>query len=124
MKIFNLNIRVTATMIAEIPDLPAEPGPEEKKPFNDDPLDKQAAVMDRYLDRVEKMMNGAGRPGVFIMGQDPDGASTAESVRIAVANFDDLQAVLKKFSETLHALPAAPDSLLASMQPGWPMPGR
>jgi hypothetical protein len=123
MKIFNLNIRVTATMIAEIPDLPAETGPEEKKPFNDEPLDKQERIMEQYLNRVEKMMGGRG-PGLFVMGGEADGASMCESVRIAVGDFDDLQGVLKKFSETVHALPAAPDSLLASIEPGGPMPGR
>jgi hypothetical protein len=123
MKIFNISVRVTATQIGEIPDMPAEAPADEKKPFNDDPVDKQDAMLTKYMDRIEKLMGRGPGFGMLGFATEVDGASSSESVRIAVSSFDDLQAVLKKFSETIHGLPAAPDSLLASIQPGGPTPG-
>jgi|HubBroStandDraft_2_1064218.scaffolds.fasta_scaffold129222_3 hypothetical protein len=120
MKIFNVSLRLVISQIGEIPDLPAEAEPAEKKPFNDDPVDKQEGVMSRYLDRIEKMMMMIGGPALVAFGQEPAGASMSENVRIAAANFEDLQAVLRKFSDTINALPAAPESLLASIQGGQP----
>jgi len=105
MKIFNVSLQVIISQIAELPDNPPEPTP---KPFNDNLL-KQAEAL---FERAERIM--APRPvmpGFGAYGKQ-DGASMRQSVRIQAETHEDLQAVLKMFSDTVKAINKVPDSLL------------
>jgi hypothetical protein len=114
MKIFNINVRVTATQIAEIPDNPPEQLPPAKEPFNDDPIDKQAKMIDRYMDKMAKLMGSSPVPGLFGPNgpEGGEGATMSRNARIAAGSFDDLTAILQKFSDTLNGLPSVPESLM------------
>jgi DNA-directed RNA polymerase specialized sigma24 family protein len=98
VKIFNVSVRVSITLIAELPDNPPEAT---KQPFSDDPLKKAEAL----FDRAEKFM--APRP--------PDGAQMTQNVRIQAETYEDLQAILKMFADTVRAIHKVPDSLLPTM---------
>jgi hypothetical protein len=105
------------TQIAELPDNPEPPATEEKKPFSDDPLDKQERLMDKYLEKVAKIQN---RPpgGMFMAPPYPnehsDGASLSQNIKITAADYDDLAAILKKFSDAARELHAVPDSVVSA----------
>ena len=116
MKIFNVSLRVQINQIAHIPDNPAEPAP--KEPFNDDPLDKQKKILDSYMDRVERM--NAPRlvgPG---FATESESASMNRSVQVQAETFEDLSAILQKFSDTLKQIPAVDPSLLKVAEPTIP----
>jgi hypothetical protein len=115
MKIFNVSLRVCITQIAELPDNPPEPPPEEKKPFDDDPVNKQEKMLSKYLDRVERM-NAPRAPTAFpfpgYASEFTDGASMTRNIKISAETFEDLSAILKKFSDASKTLPEVPDSML------------
>jgi hypothetical protein len=120
MKIFNVNVRVTMTLVADIPDNP-EPAPAPvKEKFNDDPLDKTEKVMNKYLDRVERMNRGPRHhrrgfptfPGM--PGGEPEGASLSKNVAVTAENYRDLNAILEQFAAVAESLPAVPDSVMPS----------
>lgn len=112
MKIFNVSLRVVISQVAELPDAPQDSESQPPQKFNDDPLDKQEKILDRYMTRLEKIQAPPMRPGYFVPGIDQDGASMSQNVRIVAANFEDLSAILKKFDDTAKSLPAVPDSVL------------
>jgi hypothetical protein len=117
MKIFNVSIHVSISQIGQIPDEPPEP--ETKKPFNDDPLDKQEKIMDKYLDRISHLM-GKGQhifAGGF-PGDEMEGASMKRNIRIVAEDFEELQGILSKFNETAKQLHAVPDSLFKTHPSG------
>jgi hypothetical protein len=110
VKIFNVSLQVQITQIAELPDNPPEL---EKKPFNDDPLKKAEAL----FDRAERIM--APHP-VMVMGVYPgqsDGAQITQNVRIQAETYEDLQAILKMFADTVKAIHKVPDSILRESMP-------
>lgn len=108
MKIFNVWLRVSILQIAELPDNPPEPTA--PKPFNDNPL-KQAEAL---FERAERIM--APRPmvvpGFAMHPEQSEGASLTQNVRIQAETYEDLQAVLKMFADTVKAIQKVPDSLL------------
>lgn len=101
MKIFNVSIQVSISQIGEIADREPEP-----KPFNDDPVDKQAQVMDKYLGKLVRMMPPSFGPS------GADGQSMNESVKIVADSFEDVQAILGRFHKLAGDLPAAPASVV------------
>lgn len=113
MKIFNVRINVQINQVAQIPDNPESTGP---KPFNDDPIDKQADMLDNYLKKAAAAFGGRG-PGGMIPGMDGDRAEMSRSVNVAAETFEDLQAILAKFNDAAKTLVAVPDSLLAVHDP-------
>lgn len=115
MKIFNVSLRVSITQVADIPDNPPEPpSPETKnEPFNDDPLHKQEKILNSYLDRLEKIQQPP-RFMVGIPGELGEGASMAQNVKITADDFEDLSAILKKFSDVAKQLSRVPDSIVAA----------
>jgi hypothetical protein len=124
MKIFNVSLRVQINQIGEIPDNPPDLPVKEKEPFDDDPVNKQEKILNKYLDRVERM--NAPRPvmpGMFY-GNESDGASMTRNIRISAETFEDLAEILKKFSDIAKTLPEVPDSVVPSASPfsiGTPM---
>jgi hypothetical protein len=112
MKIFNVSLRVVIMQIAEIPDNPHTPEPPASEKFTDDPLDKQEKLLNKYMDRVERIQRGpvAVFPGLGVEQQD--GASFSKNVKIAAETYDDLAVVLKQFADTAGKLRAVPDGLL------------
>lgn len=113
MKIFNVSLRVQITQIAEIPDNPPETATEVREKFDDDPVNKQEKILNKYLDRVERM--NAPRPMMaFYPGGESDGASMTRNVKIHAETFEDMSEILKKFSDAAKTLPEVPDSLLAA----------
>ncbi len=122
MKIFNVSLRVSITQIAEIPDNPPEPAIPVKEPFNDDPLDKQEKILSKYMDRLEKIQAEPSplqefRGGIVFPGDKRDGASMSQNIKISAETFEDLSAILKKFSDVSKTLPTIPESLLTSALP-------
>lgn len=117
MKIFNVALRVSITQIAELPDNPTAEVP---KPFNDNPL-KQAEAL---FERAERIM--APRPPMPGFGAYPgesDGAQLTQNVRIQAETYEDLQAILKMFADTVKAINKAPDSLLRDAVATFPSMG-
>ena len=106
MKIFNVSLRVSITQIAELPDTPLETP---TKPSNDNPL-KQAEALFERAERI--MMPRPMMPGAFYPGGDSDGAQITQNIRIQAETYEDLQAVLKMFADTVKAVHAVPDSIL------------
>lgn len=70
-------------------------------------------MLDRYMDRLEKIAAGGASPfpGMFFPGENADGASMSQNVKITAESFEDLSAVLKRFSEAAKGLATVPDSL-------------
>lgn len=112
MKIFNVRICVQINQIAQIPDNPESTGP---KPFNDDPVDKQAEMLDKYLGKVANAF-GARSP-IGMVATEGDRAEMTRNVNVAAETFEELQAILAKFNDTAKTLIAVPDSLLAVHDP-------
>lgn len=108
MKIFNVALQVTITQIAELPDNPPT------APFNDDPLKK----VDQFFERAERIM--APRPPMIgMVGYGSDGASITQNVRIQAETYEDLQAVLRMFADTVKAIHKVPDSILKDAAPSF-----
>jgi hypothetical protein len=109
VKIFNVSLRVIITQIAELPDHQPETPP---KAFNDNPL-KQAEALFQRAERImapRAMMPG---PGMYYPGgESSDGAGLTQNVRIQAETYEDLQAVLKMFADTVKAIHTVPDSIL------------
>jgi hypothetical protein len=110
MKIFNVRINVQINQVAQIPDNPENTGP---KPFNDDPVDKQSDMLDRYLGKVAHVFGPRSPMGA----SEGDRAEMTRSVNVAAETFEELQAILAKFNDTAKTLVAVPDSLLAAHDP-------
>jgi hypothetical protein len=110
MKIFNVRINVQINQIAQIPDNPESTAP---KPFNDDPVDKQAEMLNKYLDKAAHVFGGRSP----LMVAEGDRAEMTRSVNVAAETFEELQGILAKFNETAKTLSAVPDSLLAVHDP-------
>jgi hypothetical protein len=109
VKIFNVSLHVQITQIAELPDNQPTDVP---KPFNDNPL-KQAEAL---FERAERMM----APRVVMpMGYpaENDGAQLTQNVRIQAETYEDLQAVLKMFADTVKTIQKVPDSILKEAVP-------
>lgn len=117
MKIFNVSLRVQITQIALIPDNPETLAPEEKQPFNDDPLDKQEKMLNKYLDRIASIQQ---MPGAVAYATESEGASMNRSVNVHAETFEDLAAILQKFSDTLKKIPEVDSSLLKVAMPTMP----
>jgi|SRR5882724_333617 len=117
MKIFNVSLRVQITQIAQIPDNPESPSPQEKQPFNDDPLDKQEKIMNKYFDRLAAFQ---GPVGGVVFATESEGASMNRSVKVQAETFEDLAAILQKFSDTLKHIPEVDSSLLKVAMPTMP----
>ena len=111
MKIFNVRINVQINQIAEIPDNPESTA--EKKPFNDDPVDKQAEMLEKYLGKVAHVF----APRSPLNVTEGDRAEMTRSVNVAAETFEELQGILAKFNETAKSLVAVPDSLLTVHDP-------
>jgi hypothetical protein len=106
LKIFNVSLRVSITQIAELPDNPPEVTPESR---SIDPL----KVQERLLERAERMMAPRiAMPGTFYANGESDGAQFTQNVRIQAETYEDLQAVLKMFADTVKAIHTVPDSIL------------
>jgi hypothetical protein len=105
LKIFNVSLRVSITQIAELPDNPPDPTP---KPFNDNPL-KQAEAL---FDRAERIMQPRMAMAIPYGDAGSDGAQITQNVRIQAETYEDLQAVLKMFADTVKAIHTVPDSIL------------
>jgi len=124
MKIFNVSLRIVITQIAEIPDNPPETpdfprqGLEVREKFDDDPVNKQEKILNKYLDRVERM-NAPRLPMAFagIRRSKNDGASMTRNIKVHAETFEDMSEILKKFSDAAKTLPEVPDSLLTSVPP-------
>lgn len=116
MKIFNVSLRVQITQIAEIPDNPATEPPPEKERFTDDPMDKQEKVLNKYLDRLVDIQQPRG----LAYASESEAASMNRSVKVQAETFEDLAAILQKFSNTLKEIPAVDPSLLKVSQPTAP----
>lgn len=116
MKIFNVSLRVQITQIAEIPDNPEPPAPEERQPFNDDPLDKQDKLMNKFLDRAIAI----AAPRAIAYPVESEGAAMNRSVKIQAETFEELSAILQKFSDTLNKIPEVDGSLLKVATPTMP----
>lgn len=112
MKIFNVAVSVSILQIAELPDNP--PPEATPKPFNDNPL-KQAEAL---FDRAERIMapRAPMLPGYAYPGEN-DGAKMIQNVRIQAETYEDLQAVLKMFADTVKAIHKVPDSILKEAIP-------
>lgn len=125
MKIFNVSLRVVITQIAELPDNPPDPPSPSKEPFCDDPQVKTEKMLDRYMDRLEKIQNAppARFPGYFPGVESADAASMVKNVKVQAETFEDLEAILRMFSDTAKALHAVPDSILGGAVPTIPSMG-
>jgi hypothetical protein len=111
MKIFNLRLIVNIEEIAELPDVPEEPPkPTEPKRFNDDPIDKAEAMLNRYIEKVNGPPRVPGMAPSFGMGGDNH--NITENIRISAATFEDLQQVLRRFHQVIRELPQVPDSVV------------
>jgi hypothetical protein len=123
MKIFNVSLRVDIAQIAEIPDRPIETNESSRKPFSDDPLDRQEQLMDKYLGKLANIAPPR-LPGYYPGAGGQDGASMAQSVRISAESFDDLSAILKQFDRVVKELHPVPDSIVRSAlePPGFATP--
>lgn len=108
MKIFNVSLRVSINQIGEIPDNPPTETPLSKQPFNDDPVDKQEKMISKYLDRMAEMQTPRA-PG---FASESEGAAMNRSVRVQAETFEDLSAILQKFSNVLKEIPAVDGTLL------------
>lgn len=111
MKIFNVSLRVSITQIAELPDNP--PDTPAHPSLSDNPLKAAEALFDR-AERIMAPRPIPGVPGFGMYGTESDGASLTQNVRIQAETYEDLQAVLKMFSDTVKAINKVPDSLLSS----------
>jgi hypothetical protein len=116
MKSVNVSLRVQITQVAEIPDNPPSDVPEPSKPFNDDPLDKQEKIMTKYLDRLATMHQAPG----MAYTRESESAAMNRSVRVQAETFEDLSAILQKFSNTLKEIPEVDGSLLKVAVPTMP----
>jgi hypothetical protein len=118
MKIFNVLLRVQISQIAELPDNPPpDPTP---KPFNDNPL-KQAEALFERAERI--MAPRLPMPGFGMFAPEQDGAQFTQNVRIQAETYEDLQAILKMFADTVKAINKVPDSLLREAVPTLPSMG-
>jgi hypothetical protein len=108
VKIFNVSLHVRITQIAQIPDNPPEPAPAAKEPFNDDPLDKQEKIMNKYLDRMAEIQGPRG--GTY--ASEAESASMRRSVKIQAETFEELSDILRKFDQLAKSLPPVDESLL------------
>jgi len=115
MKIFNLRLMVNIEQIAELPDAPEEPPKTaEPKRFNDDPIDKAEAMLNRYIQKVNgppRVFAGIAPPFGMGLGQG-DNHNITENIRISAEDFEDLQKVLKRFHQVIRELPQVPDSVV------------
>jgi hypothetical protein len=84
---------------------------------------KQQKMLDRYMDRVEKL-KAPRAIGIAYPGEH-DAQTMTENVRIAAETFEELQAILAKFHAVAKQLPAVPDSVIApsKLTPMGPMFG-
>lgn len=111
MKVFSVSIQVRITQVGVVVDAPETPaGEEAPKKFNDDPIDKQEQMLNKYLDRVANIQG----PRLVSMNAAPpsDSHMLTETVRITADTFEDLQAILSKFHAVAKELSPVPDSLL------------
>ena len=120
MKIFNVRVRVDIVLVTTLPDeLPEPTTPRAHVPYNDDPVDKQAKMMDEYLNKAAKVF-GARGPALYVPGMPGDGgdsASMTRSINVQAETFEELQAILQKFNQVAKELHAVPDSLLTAHNP-------
>jgi hypothetical protein len=112
MKIFNVSLQVRITQIAQIPDNPTDPEPRAKEPFNDDPMDKQEKILNKYLDRVAAIQT----PHAAIPSE-AESAMLTRSIRVQAETFEDLQAILQKFNAVTKEIPTVDESLLKVATP-------
>jgi hypothetical protein len=116
MKIVSVKLSLSLVELGEYQD-PTPPEPEAPKKFNDDPLDKQERIMDKYLDRIVEIQRPPAVPGYFQMpGGGGNQLSLDRQFTILCTGFDELQQIVnaieaqaRKIHEAAPA-PAAPQA--------------
>jgi hypothetical protein len=118
MKIVNVKVIVQITEVADYQEAPPEP---EAEKFNDDPLDKQEKILNKYADRIL----GAQRPAVTYYAGESNGLSLSLNFSVLTSGFEELQGILARFemvSKAIHeAAPAPAQQAAGFASPPFPM---